>query len=80
MIDLAVYGMGAVCATYAAAKAKRRIELSRAKHRSLAGHARRSRRLARLVAFYEFAGDAVFSSDDAPADVVARRKAKSGAV
>ena len=31
-----------------------RLQLSRAKHRSLAGHARMSRRLARLVPFYEY--------------------------
>ena len=79
MIDLAiygaVYGLGAASLALAAAKAKRRIELSRAKHRSLAGHAKMSRRLARLVPFYEFHGDEYFASDDAPADMAAKRKA-----
>jgi glutamate-1-semialdehyde 2,1-aminomutase len=82
MIDLAiygaVYGLGAASLALAAAKAKRRIELSRAKHRSLAGHARMSRRLARLVPFYEFNGDKYFASDDAPVDIAAKRKAAFG--
>ncbi len=58
-----------------APRAWRRLQLSRAKHPSLAGHARMSRRLARLVPFYEYpAGDAL-RVDGAPAEVVARRQA-----
>ena len=40
-------------------KLKTRLELSRAKHRSLAGHARMSRRVAALVPFYEYDEDAL---------------------
>ena len=82
MIDLAVYGtaygLGALSLGMAAAKAKRRLELSRAKHRSLAGHAKMSRRIARLVPYYEFHGDTYFASDDAPADIADQRKAAFG--
>ena len=55
------------------AKAKRRIELSRAKHRSLAGHVRLARRLALLVPFYEYDEQHFFRSDNAPDAIVSRR-------
>lgn len=52
-----------------------RLALSRAKHPSLRGHSRWSRRVARLVAQFDYRGDRWFSSDLAPADVAAQRKA-----
>jgi glutamate-1-semialdehyde 2,1-aminomutase len=52
-----------------------RLELSRAKHRSLAGHARMSRRIARLVPFYEYDEAEFFRCDDAPAEVETARRA-----
>ncbi|MGY3368444.1 hypothetical protein ACVWZL_005569 [Bradyrhizobium sp. GM2.4] len=57
----------AAAASAAAAfpKIKARIELSRAKHRSLAGHSKMSRRVAKLLPFYEFEGDAYFACDGA---------------
>src|ERR1700749_888247 len=66
---------GAVAATAAVApKVKARIELSRAKHRSLAGHSKMSRRVARLLPFYEFGIDDYFKTDGAPSDVATRRQ------
>ena len=56
-------------------RGRARLELSRAKHRSLTGHARWSRRVARLVPFYEYDDDRFFRCDDAPAEVQARRRA-----
>ncbi len=50
-----------------------RFELSRAKHRSLAGHARVSRLLARFVPHYEYDAGRFFDSDGAPPDVAALR-------
>jgi glutamate-1-semialdehyde 2,1-aminomutase len=66
----------AAAASAAAAfpKLKARIELSRAKHRSLAGHSKMSRRVAKLLPFYEFEGDKYFGCDGAPANVVTQRK------
>jgi glutamate-1-semialdehyde 2,1-aminomutase len=55
-------------------KVKARIELSRAKHRSLAGHSKMSRRVARLLPFYEFTGDQYFSADGAPGEIANQRK------
>jgi glutamate-1-semialdehyde 2,1-aminomutase len=52
-----------------------RLQLSRAKHRSLHGHARISKRLARLVPFYEYGPDRFFAADGAPFEVAERRRA-----
>ncbi len=52
-----------------------RLALSAAKHRSLAGHARWSRRIARLLPFYEYSEPRFFRADDAPEAVAARRRA-----
>src|ERR1700722_4135894 len=66
---------GAVAATAVVApKVKARIELSRAKHRSLAGHSKMSRRVARLLPFYEFDIDDYFRTDGAPNEVATRRQ------
>jgi glutamate-1-semialdehyde 2,1-aminomutase len=66
---------GAVAVTAAVApKVKARLALSRAKHRSLTGHSKMSRRVARLIPFYEFDINDFFRSDGAPDDVATRRQ------
>src|SRR5262245_20349899 len=67
-------GAGAAGAAAAIARAHRRLQLSGAKHPSLAGHARMSSRIAKLIPFYEFGEDRFFSSDDAPPEVARRRE------
>jgi glutamate-1-semialdehyde 2,1-aminomutase len=52
-----------------------RLLLSRAKHLSLAGHARIARLLARLVPYYEYDETRFFTADDAPAEVAEARRA-----
>ena len=54
--------------------AVQRIQLSRAKHPSLAGHPRIALRLARLLPRYEYAPDEAFGVDGAPTDVVTQRR------
>jgi glutamate-1-semialdehyde 2,1-aminomutase len=54
-------------------RARRRLQLSLAKHRSLIGHPRISKRIAGLLPFYEYNESRFFSADDAPAEVVKRR-------
>ncbi|MHC2625861.1 glutamate-1-semialdehyde 2,1-aminomutase [Bradyrhizobium huanghuaihaiense] len=74
---LPILSMSVAAAASAAAvfpKIKARVELSRAKHRSLAGHSKMSRRVAKLLPFYEFEGDKYFGCDGAPANIVAQRK------
>ncbi len=56
-------------------RAKRRLELSRAKHRSLAGHSRMAKRIAGLIPGYAYDEERFFGSDDAPLEVQARRRA-----
>jgi glutamate-1-semialdehyde 2,1-aminomutase len=72
---LSLAAAGAVAATAAVApKVKARIELSRAKHRSLSGHSKMSRRIARMIPFYEFDINDFFRSDGAPQEVANRRQ------
>ena len=55
--------------------AKRRLELSRAKHASLTGHSRMAKRVASLLPGYAYDEAQFFGSDGAPSDVTARRRA-----
>ena len=64
----------AVIAPIAAYKIYTRLLLSRAKHRSLAGHSKMSRRIARLIPFYDFGRDEFFRSDGAPPEVAKQRQ------
>jgi glutamate-1-semialdehyde 2,1-aminomutase len=54
-------------------RAKARLDLSRAKHWSIAGHARMARRIAKLIPFYEYDEQRFFRSDDPPEEVAVRR-------
>jgi glutamate-1-semialdehyde 2,1-aminomutase len=69
------FAAGAIAATAAVApRVKARLELSRAKHRSLSGHSKMSRLVARLIPFYEFGIDDFFRSDGAPVEVATQRR------
>jgi glutamate-1-semialdehyde 2,1-aminomutase len=52
-----------------------RIELSRAKHPSLAGHARLARRVAALVPYYSYDEERFFRADRAPTEIAMHRRA-----
>ena len=69
------YILGTVASFVALPGLITRIQLSRAKHRSLAGHAKISRRIAGLVPFYEYGEENFYRADDAPGDVSAIRRA-----
>jgi glutamate-1-semialdehyde 2,1-aminomutase len=71
---LAFYGLGAAAVATSVVTLKKRLRLSQAKHRSLAGHARMSRWLAGFVPFYDYGEDLFFCSDDAPEEITARRR------
>ena len=68
------YIVSALIALLALRALWRRLLLSRAKHPSLAGHARLARRLVRLIRFYEYDETRFFDADDAPAEVAAARR------
>src|SRR5258708_36396123 len=71
---LAFYGLGAGVVAASLVALKRRLQLSKAKHASLSGHARIARRIAALVPFYEYDERRFFCSDNAPAKVAALRR------
>ena len=74
---LPILALSAVAITGAATvfpKLHARLALSRAKHRSLTGHSKMSRLVARMVPFYEFGIDDFFRSDGAPAEVGLQRQ------
>ena len=55
-------------------KLSARLALSRAKHRSLTGHSKMSKAVARLIPHYEFDIDNFFRSDGAPATIATQRQ------
>ena len=71
---LAFYGLGVGIAAALLLALRRRLQLSKAKHASLAGHARMARRVASLVPFYEYGEGRFFDSDSAPGEIAARRR------
>jgi glutamate-1-semialdehyde 2,1-aminomutase len=73
--SLLLYSLGAGAAALSLPALKARLELSLAKHPSLAGHARLARRVAALVPGYAYGEDRFFRSDGAPDEVEARRRA-----
>jgi glutamate-1-semialdehyde 2,1-aminomutase len=74
MTMLAAYAAGAAALSFPVLTLKRRMELSRAKHWSLAGHARLARLIASLVPFYEYDEHRFFRSDDPPENIAIRRR------
>lgn len=75
--SLPILSLSAAAAVGAAAvfpKLKARLALSRAKHRSLTGHSKMSKMVARLLPHYEFDIDYFFCSDGAPDDVALQRQ------
>ena len=73
--SLALYTVGSAALFMALQKAKARVELSLAKHRSLAGHPRTARRVAALLPSYRYDEAQAFAVDGAPPDVVEQRRA-----
>ncbi|MCX7311116.1 MAG: aminotransferase class III-fold pyridoxal phosphate-dependent enzyme [Alphaproteobacteria bacterium] len=71
----AISGLGAAALATSLIKIKRRLELSKAKHKSLTGHARMSRRVASMLPFYEYDEARFFRSDDAPESIAELRRA-----
>ena len=60
--------------SWAVPRAVQRLDLSRAKHRSLGGHSRIAKRVATLIPGYAYDENRFFNSDGAPPDVVQRRR------
>jgi glutamate-1-semialdehyde 2,1-aminomutase len=71
---LVLYTLGGITLLYGLTRVKQRLELSLAKHRSLAGHPRMARRFAAFVPYYSYEENEVFGIDGAPENVVSGRK------
>ena len=71
----ALYALAAAALAASGVKLKTRLELSRAKHNSLTGHVRMASRIASLIPFYDYDEEQFFASDNAPEEIVARRRA-----
>src|SRR3954467_627892 len=75
--SLPILSLSAAAVAGAAAvfpKLQARLALSRAKHRSLTGHSKMSKMVARLLPHYEFDIDGFFRSDGAPGNVAMQRQ------
>ena len=72
---MALVAVGSAALFVAVTRARSRLQLSAAKHRSLAGHPRMARRIAALLPSYRYEEDQAFAVDGAPPDVVAKRRA-----
>jgi glutamate-1-semialdehyde 2,1-aminomutase len=69
------YVAGALILLILLRQGQHRLALSRAKHRSIAGHSRMARRIAGLIPHYEYDEAQFFSADDAPPEIAAQRRA-----
>ncbi len=68
------FGVVATVSIYLASLLTTRLALSRAKHPSLRGHSRWSRRVARLISQFDYSGSRFFDSDLAPPEFAAQRR------
>ncbi len=75
MKDVGWFALAVTALAFVAPSLERRLGLSIAKHRSLAGHTRIAKRVAEQLPYWEYVGERFFDSDDASADVAARRRA-----
>ncbi len=71
--SLGLYVIYSIVGLFVLRKVQVRLRLSRAKHPSLRGHSKMSRRIAKLIPFYEYREDQFFSSDGAPDNVIQQR-------
>ena len=74
LAPLALVAATATAALATLPKIAARIQLSRGKHRSLAGHSKMSRQIAKWIPFYEYEGSTFFATDKAPETIAMRRK------
>ena len=75
LVLFTLYALGVAGLIASLAKLKTRLELSKAKHWSLSGHARMARRIASHIPLYEYDETHFFRSDAPPDEIAARRRA-----
>lgn len=72
--ELALYSISAVAIFYLLYKIFIRLQLSKAKHPSLRGHSKWSRRISLFIPYFEYDDKTFYCSDDAPEDVAKNRR------
>jgi len=72
--SLGFYFIYMTVALYFLRKIQVRLRLSRAKHPSLRGHSKMSRRIAKLIPFYSYGEEQFFNSDGAPDNIAQLRR------
>jgi len=73
--DTLLLAAGIAIAGYLVIRIRTRLQLSFAKHPSLRGHSRMSRRVARLLPYYSYTDEQVYRCDDASDAIATQRKA-----
>ena len=76
--NVAVASAAAALLALGLTKGRKRLQLSRAKHPGVVGHARMGKRVAGLIPFYEYDDQRFFAADDPPAGIADRRRAAFG--
>lgn len=71
-IALSIFG--AVFGIWITRRSYVRLQLSKAKHPSLAGHSRMAKRVARLIPYYSFNQNSIFQADGAPDNIASLRE------
>jgi glutamate-1-semialdehyde 2,1-aminomutase len=72
--DLILYLITAIIILLISRKVFIRLRLSRAKHPSLRGHSKWSRRIIRFIPYFEYDENSFYNSDAAPDDVAQKRR------
>ncbi|MAV88442.1 MAG: glutamate-1-semialdehyde 2,1-aminomutase [Rhodospirillaceae bacterium] len=72
--DYLIYSIAAIVGFLVVRKVIIRLRLSRAKHPSIRGHAKWSRRIAALIRTFDYDEDRYYCSDGAPENVASRRR------
>jgi glutamate-1-semialdehyde 2,1-aminomutase len=72
--NVAVASAAAALLALGFTKGRKRLQLSRAKHPGLVGHAKMGKRVAGMIPFYDYDEERFFTADDAKPDVAGRRR------
>jgi glutamate-1-semialdehyde 2,1-aminomutase len=73
--NVAVASAAAALIALGLTRGRKRLQLSRAKHPGLVGHAQIGKRVAGLIPFYDYDEQRFFAADDPPAQLVGQRRA-----
>jgi len=73
-VTIILYAVYFLIGMYLFRKIQVRLRLSMAKHPSLAGHSKMARRIAKIIPAYQIDSDKIFSTDNAPENIIQKRQ------